>query len=168
MKRLFKLFLFVGIFIVSTQSHAQAYKTAVGLRLGSPISLSIKHFLSETKAIEAYVGRRGYAGFSWINANAALQFHKPIESVENLSWYWGAGAGIYAYSFDSGFNSGGASSLSIGVQGYLGLDYKFSGAPVNVSVDWIPSLFLSGYGNGFGADYGAFSVRYILGEGGKK
>ena len=34
------------------------------------------------------------------------------------------------------------STIAIGVDGVLGLDYKISGAPINVSLDWQPSSTL--------------------------
>ncbi len=90
--------------------------------------------------------------------------HNDLSSVtDGLYWYYGAGAAAYFWNFDNSFITGeDQSNLSIGLQGYLGLDYQFAGAPVNISVDWVPTFFLSGYANGFGAGYGAFSVRYVL------
>ncbi len=46
--------------------------------------------------------------------------------------------------------------------GVLGLDYKFTDAPVNLSLDWAPILFVNGYDNGFRGAYGALSARYTL------
>jgi hypothetical protein len=146
---------------------SQAYNSAVGLRFGYPTSVSFKKFLSDDKAFEAYAGLRGYSGYRYINLNAALQFHNPISSVDNLSWYYGFGGGVYLWSFDSGFIGGDDGSVGIAVQGYLGLDYKFDSVPVNLSIDWVPSFFLTGYGNGFSGDYGALTARYVLNGGGK-
>ncbi|MEL7532846.1 MAG: hypothetical protein AAFN10_16120 [Bacteroidota bacterium] len=37
--------------------------------------------------------------------------------------------------------------------------------PINVSIDWTPSIFLgNGYYSGLGIGYGTLSVRYILGQ----
>jgi hypothetical protein len=69
---------------------------------------------------------------------------------------------VYFWSFDNGYDFGDDASVSIGIQGYLGLDYKFANAPVNLSLDWVPTFFLNGFGNGFGADNGALAVRYTL------
>jgi hypothetical protein len=150
------MFLFVGV------SQAQDYKTAIGLRLGYPLSASYKTFLSDRGAFEGVLGFRGYAGYSWINIGAYYQLHNDIPSVKNLRWYYGAGANIYFWSYDAGFAGG--SSTSIGISGVLGLDYKFEDIPLNVSVDWIPTYFLNGYGSGFGGGYGGLAVRYVLGK----
>jgi hypothetical protein len=46
--------------------------------------------------------------------------------------------------------------------GVIGLDYKFSEIPLNLSVDWMPTYFLGGYIGGFGGGYGSLSARYVL------
>ena len=99
-------------------------------------------------------------GCCWlINVAAAIQKHNAISSVDNLSWYYGAGAGVYLYSFDFVTTE---SSTGVGISGYLGLDYKFADIPLNLSVDWVPTFFVAGYGNGFGGGYGGLSARYVL------
>ena len=62
---------------------------------------------------------------------------------------------------DSGFFEPG-SSTSFGIQGYLGLDYTFEDLPLNLTVDWIPTIFLNGFNNGFGGSYGSLGIRYVL------
>ena len=143
---------------------AQYYSSAIGARLGSPLSVSYKTFVNETSAVEAYVGFRGYSGYSWVSANVAYQIHNMIGDVDGLSWYYGFGAGLYFYNFDSGFFNDNSSNTAFSVQGYLGLDYAFAEAPINLTVDWIPTYFINGYGSGFGAGYGTLGVRYILGR----
>lgn len=158
----FALLLVAGL---SQTAQAQDYKSAVGARLGSPLSLSYKTFLSESSAVEAFIGYRSFGfGYSWINIGAAYQIHNDISGVDGLKWYYGAGASVFLYSFRNNFVGDNSSSTAIGLQGYLGLDYRLPDAPVNVSLDWVPTFFLSGFGSGFGAGYGALSVRYILGE----
>ena len=47
--------------------------------------------------------------------------------------------------------------------GNLGLDYKFDNTPINISADWVPTIYIgSGYLSGFGGGYGALAVRYTL------
>jgi hypothetical protein len=38
---------------------------------------------------------------------------------------------------------------AVGIDGVLGLDYKFNGAPINMSLDWQPSFEFGDYGAGF-------------------
>ncbi len=148
------------MFFFASVSQAQEYKTAIGLRLGSPLSVSYKTFVSEKGAFEGVAGFRSFSGYSWFNVGAYYQIHNPIQSVSGLQWYYGAGANVYFWSYDAGFVGDG--STSIGISGVLGLDYKFADIPLNVSVDWIPTFFLNGYGNGFAGGYGALAARYTL------
>jgi hypothetical protein len=141
-------------------AHSQkAYNSAIGLRLGYPVSVSYKHFISDPGAIEVFAGFRNYSGYGWFNVGAAYQHHFPISGVDGLNWYAGGGASAFFWNFDIDNDE---SNLSIGVLGVVGLDYKFDSAPVNISVDWMPIFFANGYGNGFGGGYGALSVRYVL------
>ena len=161
MKTTLKSFFFFLMLIAFSSANGQSYNSAIGLRFGYPTSVTYKKFLSEKNAVEAYVGYRGYAGYSYISVNLAYQIHNPINSARNLSWYYGAGAGVAFYSYDSGFNGNG--SIGIPISGYLGLDYKFEEIPLNLSVDWVPTIFVGGgFLSGFGGSYGALSARYVL------
>jgi len=163
MKKLFFLFAFLGAIFFSNAIHAQAYKSAIGLRLGFPTSVTYKTFLTESNALELWAGYRGYSFYNWFSVGAAYEIHKPINGVENLQWYFGGGASAYFYNYDNGFDFGNSGKFGLGIQGNLGLDYKFPNTPINISADWIPTIFVgSGYLTGFGGGYGAFSVRYTL------
>lgn len=162
--RLLKTLLLIGIFCAFGQTaSAQDYQSAVGVRFGYPFSVSYKTFVSEKNAIEAYVGFRGYSGIAnWISINGAYQIHNDISSVDGLQWYYGGGAGVQFWSYD--FDDSGSTTFSI--SGYLGLQYTFADAPVSLTVDWVPTVFLgsSRYNsfNTFGGGYGALTARYIL------
>ena len=159
-----KLFTLLMLFFMGISfGNAQEYKSAIGLRLGYPLSASYKTFISETAAIEGVAGFRSFSGYSWFNVGGYYQIHKELGSTKGLQWYYGAGANLYFWSFDSGFG-GGSSTTSIGLSGVLGLDYKFSEAPLNISVDWIPTFFINGFGNGFSGGYGALAARYVLND----
>lgn len=161
MKKIF----FAAMFLLSmaVAGNAQNYKSAIGARLGYPLSASFKTFINERGAIEAFAGFRGWTGYRWFNVGATYQHHSSLADVtEGLSWFVGGGASAYFWSFDNGFLNDGAGSTSIGILGIVGLDYKFVDAPVNISVDWMPAVFVNGYGSGFGAGYGGLSVRYVF------
>ena len=163
---IYRLSLTVCMLLAIVQMYAQDktdYKTAIGLRFGYPSTLSVKQFLGEKVAVEAFVGYRGYLYYHWINAGGMVQMHNAISSVDGLKWYWGAGASAYFWTYDNTyFYNKTYSSTSIGILGCLGLDYKVKSFPVNVSLDWVPTFFLNGYDNGFRATYGAVSLRYVL------
>ncbi len=145
-------------------AYSQSYSSAIGLRLGYPASLSYKQFFSEQGAIEGFLGFRSYTGYSWMNVGATYQHHFPITGVDGLNWYVGGGASIFFWNDkDNVFvNNSDFSTTSFGVLGVLGLDYKFENAPFNLSVDWMPTIFINGYGSGFGGGYGALCVRYVI------
>lgn len=163
MKKLLFLFAFVGALMFSNAIQAQEYSSAIGLRLGVPLSVSYKKFLSGSNALELFAGYRGYTFYNWINVGALYQVHKPINGVDGLQWYFGGGAGAFLYNYDAGFDFGDSGSFGIGIMGNLGLDYKFANTPINVSADWVPTIYVgSGYLTGFGGGYGALAVRYTL------
>lgn len=170
MKNLIRLTLILGLVIGGTSTlSAQEYTSSVGLRLGVPASVSYKMFLGgSSNAVEVFASyrRRNFVGstYNWtqFGVSGGYQIHKDIPSVDGLLWYFGAGAGVYFYNYSDAVYFGDASTTSIGILGFLGLDYAFSGVPVNLSVDWIPAFFINGFSNGFGAGNGAVTVRYIL------
>ncbi len=163
MKILFKtLFLSLIFFTAGHNLSAQEYSSAVGLRLGYPLSASYKTFISDNSALEGYVGFRSFGFGNWISIHGAYQVHNPINGVDGLQWYYGGGLGIFiwSYDFDTSF-----ASTSFGLQGYLGLDYKFPNTPISITLDWVPTFFIGNINiNSFGGDYGALGVRYVFAE----
>lgn len=156
--------LLVACLLMISSISAQSYQSAIGARLGYPLSVSFKTFINESDAIEVYTGFRGFSTSRWVSVSGAYQKHDGLEDVlEGLSWYYGGGASVYFWTYD--FNNDFA-NLSLGIQGYIGLDYKFSNTPLNLSIDWIPSLFLgrTGIANNFGGGYGSLGVRYVFKE----
>lgn len=167
MKQIKFLMVLITLMLVGNVVKAQDYKSAVGLRLGYPVSLSYKTFLNPKGAIEGTLGFRSWSGFArYVAVNVAYQHHTAIPSVEGLKWYAGGGAGVNLWSYDSFYKALGVntSSVTFNVFGVVGLDYKLKNTPLNLSVDWSPTFFIgSGYYSGFGAGYGALSARYVLG-----
>jgi hypothetical protein len=128
-KRIRMLLCITIVTIVSV--HAQNYKTAVGLRLSSNDALvnnaiTVKQFLNASVALE------GLISFKPVAFGALAEVHQPVSSTPGLRWLFGGGAFVY---FDHG--AGG------GLQGILGLDYKFVNAPLNLSIDWKPEFQFS-------------------------
>ncbi|PPK85152.1 hypothetical protein CLV84_2044 [Neolewinella xylanilytica] len=153
-------FALCGFFTSGAQ--AQDFGSALGVRLGSPLSVSYKNFLSRTSALEVYAGIRNYGEYGWFSINGAYQVHTDIAQVYGLQWYYGGGAGLQFWNYDRTVEN----SVTLGLSGYLGLQYTFYGAPVTLSLDWVPTLFvgrkLDDDIRAFGAGHGALAVRYIL------
>lgn len=165
MKKLIFTLAVIFCCVFAAQAQSSDYKTAIGLRLGYPASITFKQFISDPGAVEAFVGFRGYGFARLINAGAMYQHHSPISSVAGLKWYVGGGASAWIWTYDNDYNFGAEyNNVNLGIMGCLGLDYKFADFPINLSVDWIPTFVLgdSYYSNGFGVGYGALSARYTL------
>jgi hypothetical protein len=153
--------LLICLFFLSGAAYSQEYKAAAGLRLGYPFSASVKYFATETNAFEAYVGTRGFGFYRWYSVSGAYLRHFPVEGVEGLQYYFGGGASMLFWNFDI---ISAAPKTTFGIQAYAGLDYKIPNAPVSVTIDWVPTYFLTGFSSGFGGRYGALGIRYILAE----
>lgn len=162
----FKLFLFIiAFFFFESAAKAQLYDAVAGIRLGVPTSLSYKKIINENKAIEGYFGTRGKDSYRFVNISGAYQIIQPIDigGIEELYYYYGVGASVYFWSFKE---DGPNQSVTPGIQGYLGLEYTFEDNPINLTLDWIPSLFLSGHLSGLRGGYLAVGVRYVLSRNG--
>jgi hypothetical protein len=160
MKKTNLILAFALCLAAATQLSAQqGYKSSVGARLGVPLSLSYKQFISEPGAVEVFGGFKSYSGYGWINVGAMYEHHNSIASVDGLAWYFGGGASAYFWNFDFTTDS---KTTSFALLGCVGLDYKFANVPVNLSADWVPGFFFNSYTKGFGGGYGALAVRYVL------
>ncbi|MEO6406511.1 MAG: hypothetical protein ABIY51_00865 [Ferruginibacter sp.] len=138
--------------LAQSNVNSQEYKTAFGVKF-YPGAVSIKHFLNEKAAIEGL-------GYFWNRGGritGLYEIHGDIANASGLKWYVGPGAHVGFYNTKYGGGTG------IGVDGVLGLDYKFKGAPINVSLDWQPSFeFGNAYGNGFSGNWGGLAIRYVF------
>jgi hypothetical protein len=128
-KRFCILLLITGMAVTAAQ--AQNYKTAIGLRISSNDaevnnSVSLKHFINRVVALEGLVSVDPWA------VGVLAEVHQPLSSVPGLRFFFGGG-GYMGFSKE----------FSIGAQGVLGLDYKFTKFPMNFSVDWKPELNLT-------------------------
>jgi len=129
----------VSLFFTSrsfAQAEGSSYQTAVGVKFW-PGALSVKHFVSDDNALE------GLLNF-WDNGfrlTGLYEIHGDINGAPGLRWYVGPGAHLGWYNgavyHDHYYNSG---ALSIGVDGVLGLEYKFNGAPIAISADINPYI----------------------------
>jgi hypothetical protein len=161
MKKCSLFILVIGCSILSvTNSFAQNYKTAVGARIGYPLTLSGKYFINESIALEGNLGLRSFSGYRWVSLSAAGLKHKPLDVLDGLNWYYGAGLSVCFWRFEDITNL--SSSSSLGLQGYVGLDYTFKKSPINVTLDWTPTFFINGFTSGLGTRFGGLGIRYTL------
>lgn len=139
------------------QSNGSTYTTALGAKF-YPGGITLKHFSGENKALEAI----GYFWRDGFRVTGLYEIHGDFKDVEGLKWYIGPGVHIGAWN-ENWRNrypnrDGG---VAIGIDGVLGLDYKFKGAPINMSIDWQPSFNLIGY-TYFEGSWGGLAIRYTF------
>lgn len=127
------------------------YTTALGVKVWDGGGVSLKHFFNERNAGEliAYFWSQG------IRFTGLYEIHGDITNAAGLKWYIGPGAHVGFYSTKYG------DGAFIGVDGVLGLDYKFNAAPINISLDWQPSIEF-GTGRGFWGGWGGLGIRYTF------
>ena len=154
-------FILIMLTFLTNGLYAQLYNSLTGVRLGAPLSLSYKKIIKKNNAIEAYLGTRGKNGYRFVNISGVYQIIEPIDfwNVEELYFYYGGGASVYFWSFEE---EGPNQKVTPGLEGYLGLEYTFSNIPLNLTIDWRPTVFLSGQLSGFKGGYLAIGVRYVL------
>lgn len=169
MKQIFRFTLFIvcmGIFTnVSAQnrtSSSSSYKNAIGIKT---TGISFKHFLTPKNAVEFNASFWRWGGV----LSGSYQIHHDISNSPGLKWYIGPAAYVGAYRhryYDNG-NKKYYSSSILGIGGIIGLDYKFRDAPINLALDWQPSIeFIGGdydhSGTRFGAYWVGAAIRYTF------
>lgn len=145
-------FLFVAAFAVQAQSNVNStdYRTALGVKF-YPGAVTLKHFHKDDRALE------GLAYFNWggMRITGLYELHFNIEGAPGLQWYVGPGAHIGFYDHRN------HDGTFFGIDGVLGLDYKINNAPLNLSLDWQPSIEF-GHNRGFEGGWGGLSIRYVF------
>lgn len=158
----------LSFFFFTAESQAQDYTLAGGVRLGYPTSLSLKYFITESSALEGFVGRRGYSYLSFgyrsnvVGGAYLMHFPLEIDELPGLKWYVGAGASMFIYSYDNGIADVDRVDSSLALHAFGGLDYALEDVPINISVDWSPTLIFRGLDSGVFARNASVAVRYIL------
>jgi hypothetical protein len=133
-----------------------AYRTAAGIKF-YPGALSLKHFVAPAIALE---GALYFWSFGFRLTGLAA-YHGPIKGAPGLRWYAGGGAHIGKWNTAWESLNPNYTSTSYGIDGVLGLDYKFKDLPLNLSLDWQPSYNLGGY-NYLEAGWGGLAIRYTF------
>ncbi|HRP32422.1 MAG TPA: hypothetical protein PKV73_11040 [Agriterribacter sp.] len=163
----------IGIFLAaSTTLHAQpkgnSYKTALGVKF-YPGAVTVKHFIKKDAALEGLL----YFWEDGFRITGLYEFHGNINGAPGLKWY--AGFGVHAGFADDGYwdhddddyydHHRRDHDFYFGPDGVLGLDYKFKGAPINLSLDWQPAVNFGNDGRHFHTYYsglGGFAIRYTF------
>ncbi|MGK2862478.1 MAG: hypothetical protein ACSLE0_11120 [Chitinophagaceae bacterium] len=156
----FLLFFSILVQAQSRSANSTTYKTALGVKVWDGGGISLKHFFNSKDAGE-------FIGYFWKNGfrlTGLYEIHNPISGAPGLRWYIGPGLHVGTYNnhhFHHNENHAHDSHASIGVDGVLGLDYKFHRAPINLSLDWQPSFEFAD-GHGFSGSWGGLGIRYTF------
>jgi hypothetical protein len=105
MKSIVSLCFALGCLLLIQPSHLEAqttYQSAIGARLGYPLSVSYKTFVNDSHAVEAYVNFRRWGNlfannysYTRIGLGAAYLVHQQLgNNTPGLQWYYGGGAGV--------------------------------------------------------------------------
>jgi hypothetical protein len=146
------------IFILVCSLTAQDYRTGLGIRGGVSNGLTVKHFISDTNALEGLLTTR-WNGFLF---TGLYEVHAKAFGITGLYWYYGGGAHIGAWNHYYRTNRLDNYSV-IGIDGILGMEYNITEIPFNISIDYKPGINLMGKPLGM-SDEVALSIRYVFGN----
>lgn len=165
-----KKILFVSSMILLTtfSAHAQRgnqkwYNTAIGLRIeggaGSSGTLgpTYERALSSKTSVETMILTNLSTGIE------GVFMHKWINTIPDVPttvrWYCGVGLHLGTWGSKS-------TSFVAGPNGFLGIGYSIPDIPINITLDWHPSVDVRMYDENekmrFNAAKFGFSVRYIV------
>lgn len=145
--------LLIALFTGIANVQAQTYKTGAGLLVdvGDGTTLvgpHVKHFFSGNNAGEFAVLFGGDA----TTVQALYQFNKGISGAQGLMWYAGIGPAVTFGDGDSVFS----------IVPVAGLDYKISGAPIDLFFDWRPRVWFYSGDSDFTAGRFGLGVRFTF------
>ncbi len=151
-KILLLLFFVVSLNVVMAQNrtaNSTEYKTAIGVKVWNGAGVSLKTFITEKNALEFI----GYFDRYGTRISGLYEFHGNLSTEGALKWYIGPGVHVGLYK----------GITAVGIDGVVGIDYKFTNMPLNLALDWQPSVeFAAGSRNGFYGNWGGFAIRFTL------
>lgn len=153
-----------GLMFLSQETKAQAlgtgYKNAIGGRFGVANGITFKHFTNDHTAWDFILNFRSKKNkYSSFRLTALYEIHNPIVQAPGLRWYYGIGGGIGSYKNKRKHEND--SDFYLSVDGVLGLDYKFSNAPINIALDWKPAFDITP-DQGFDFEGVGLSIRFAF------
>jgi len=158
MKKLLAVTLFIicAKFSMAQTEQSSLYRRAIGIKFPGGFSVTYKQFVTQTNNIEA----QATAWNKGFRLSGLYEFNfYSFNTVEGLAWFVGPGVhlGFWKDQYSKDYNS----KADFGIDGIIGLDYKFKDLPINVSLDWQPSVTLVGSA-GFVPAYGGLGIRYTF------
>jgi hypothetical protein len=143
------LFMGTTVFAQNKTAESLTYKTAAGVRIWDGAGLSLKTFIADKSALEFI----GFFNKDGVRITGLYEYHGELNTEGNLKWYAGPGAHVGLYK---------GNNTAFGIDGVVGIDYKFTNLPLNLSLDWQPSIeFFSGKSS-FVGSWGGLGARYTF------
>jgi hypothetical protein len=137
MKKSLLFCLTLGLIVCfNTRVKAQEYKNAIGGRFGVSNGVTFKTFLDGNHALDLILNFRSNNNTSSFRFIGLYEVHAPLSDVAGLKWFYGGGGSIGSLKNKATDKD----SFAVSLDGVLGLDYKFNGAPINISLDWKPAI----------------------------
>ena len=156
MKRI--LYTLVLVCFITVTAVAQDYNTGIGIRTGTSNGLTVKHFITTNRVLEAIVATR-WEGY---NFTGLYQVYRQAWNVNRLNWFYGVGGHVGSYRGEGHRRyDNNEQYWLLGIDGIIGMEYNFREIPFNISLDWKPAIDVSGGFYPWG-DEVAFSLRYIF------
>jgi len=154
-----RIFIIALLAMFSLGAYAQNYEKSLGLRLGKPVGLTYKQFVSTNNAFEVIVDLDFFEKDVFkIGGSGFYLWEWNLGDVQGLDWFVGPGVSAGVFVVNAGGNT--ASDFNVSLDGLIGLEYKFANIPLALAVDFGPRFyFLNDAGIYWG---GALSVRYTF------
>ena len=161
LKKSIKIILFSLLMLTFSSVNAQQdYETAIGIRINGGAGVTLRHDLGNSKSMEGIL----YTRWGGIGLTGLFQVNYPVFSEPGFRAYFGIGGNIGVFDADKGpwFDENATGSdVVAGIDGQLGLEYTFKDFPLNLSIDWKPTVYLLGEQDIYAGDVG-ISIRYVL------
>ena len=141
MKKFILGFILTLAFILTSNAQKGTdYTNAIGLKLVNVGigGVTFKHFFSTQSAIELMALTSTWSTIKGYTFTGYYEYHIPL--ADGFQFFLGGGAHLGFYSNNV---------TTYGIDGILGIDYKFQQAPINLSLDWKPYWNLSHQTSGY-------------------
>ena len=143
------LFIVKVNFAQTKTAESLTYKTAAGVKVWDGAGLTLKTFIADKAALEFI----GFFNNDGVRITGLYEYHVELNTEGNLKWYIGPGAHVVLYK---------GNNTTFGIDGVVGIDYKFINLPLNISLDWQPSIEFFRGNSTFIVSWGGLGVRYTF------
>ncbi len=147
-------FFTIALLSCSIQASAQYYLNSAGIRMGGSYGLTYKKFFDEVQAFEILLGSRK----GGMQLTGTFQFNKPLNLSKNETFflYYGGGAHLAFQEhqtkvldslnpFVGEFHYENQTYFAMGVDGIIGIEYRFLTAPITIGLDMKPYFTFIGF-----------------------